>query len=121
MWARAKQTKCNYFTTSLNPRGTRSKTLCCFGLQEALDVLPSLDWLLKLVRILISLFFFFFLGISLLPCLTILRLCLFCCKIFSIVKCFRMKMISGKMIFFFLFGCIYGKCSEKYFTVLCKR
>ena len=30
-----------------------------------------------------------------------IRFCLFRCKIFSIVKCFRMK-----MIFFFLFSCI---------------
>ena len=34
------------------------------------------------------------------------RFRLFRCKIFFIVKCFQMKMISGKMIFFFVFGCI---------------
>jgi hypothetical protein len=34
------------------------------------------------------------------------RLCLFRYKIFFIVKYFKMKIISGKMIFFSVFGCI---------------
>ena len=35
------------------------------------------------------------------------RLCLFCCKIFFIAKCFQIKMISRKIVFFFfVFGYI---------------
>ena len=40
-----------------------------------------------------------------------IRLCLFRCKIFSIAKCFQMKMIPDKMIFFF-FCCILEDAPE---------
>jgi hypothetical protein len=47
-----------------------------------------------------------------------IRLRLFRCKTFYIVKYFQMQMISGKIIFFFsVFVCILGKCSGKYSTL----
>ena len=49
-----------------------------------------------------------------------MRLRLFRCKIFSTVKCFRMKMISGKMIFFSVFRCIPENAPKIFYSVVWK-